>query len=144
MSMAGESGHLSIFTLLKRLMKLLKYNFFRTPFYTLPKTLIACRDMQLRFFKVKTLLNNAFNKKARQVIEYHSFSHFPPKIIWNDLNALKICYYKGILKPSAGIGYLIGFNMWHIKYIWQCTLKLVTIILVWHLYISSYLCMISF
>ena len=30
-------------------------------FYTLSKTLIACRDMQLRFFKVKTLLNNAFN-----------------------------------------------------------------------------------
>ena len=25
-------------------------------FYTLLKTLIACRDMQLRFFKVKTLL----------------------------------------------------------------------------------------
>ena len=30
-------------------------------FYTLPKTLIACRAMQLRFLKVKTLLNNAFN-----------------------------------------------------------------------------------
>ena len=29
-------------------------------FYTLPKTLIACRAMQLRFYKVKTLLNNAF------------------------------------------------------------------------------------
>ena len=29
-------------------------------FYTLPKTLIACRAMQLRFFKVKTLLNDAF------------------------------------------------------------------------------------
>ena len=29
--------------------------------YTLSKTLIACRDMQLKIFKVKTLLNNAFN-----------------------------------------------------------------------------------
>ena len=29
-------------------------------FYTLSKTLTACRDMQLRFLKVKTLLNNAF------------------------------------------------------------------------------------
>ena len=28
--------------------------------YTLSKTLITCRDMQLRFFKVKTLLNIAF------------------------------------------------------------------------------------
>ena len=31
-------------------------------FYTLSKTLIACRAMQLRFFKVKTLLNNAFKR----------------------------------------------------------------------------------
>ena len=30
-------------------------------FYTLSKTLIACRAMQLRFFQVETLLNNAFN-----------------------------------------------------------------------------------
>ena len=30
-------------------------------FYTLSKTLIACRDMELRFLKVKTLLNDAFN-----------------------------------------------------------------------------------
>ena len=29
-------------------------------FYTLWKTLIACRDMQLRFLRVKSLLNNAF------------------------------------------------------------------------------------
>ena len=60
----GESDHLSIFTLLKHLMMLLKYNFFSGLhfFYTLPKTLIACRATQLRFFfKVKTLLNNPFN-----------------------------------------------------------------------------------
>ena len=46
----GESGHLSIFTLLKNLMMLLKYNFSGLHFYTLSKTLIACRAMQLRFF----------------------------------------------------------------------------------------------
>ena len=56
----GESGHLSIF-FLKHLMMLLKYKFFRASFYTLPKTLIACRAVQLRFFLMKTLLNNAFN-----------------------------------------------------------------------------------
>ena len=55
----GKSGHLSIITLLKHLMMLLKYKFSGLHLYTLSKTLIACRDMQLRFFKVKTLLNNA-------------------------------------------------------------------------------------
>ena len=64
----GESGHLSIFTLLKH------YNdafgstiFFRVAkyvHYTLSKTLIACRAMQLRFLKVETLLNNAFKDKC--------------------------------------------------------------------------------
>ena len=57
----GESGHLCIFTLLKHLTMLLKYNFFSgLHLYTLPKTLRACRAMQLLFLKVKTLLNNAF------------------------------------------------------------------------------------
>ena len=46
----GHSGHLSIFTLLKHLMMLLKYNFSGLQFYTLPKTLILFRTMQLRFF----------------------------------------------------------------------------------------------
>ena len=55
----GESGHLSIFTLLKHLMMLLRCIFSGLHFYTLSKALIACRNMQLRFFKVKTLLNNA-------------------------------------------------------------------------------------
>ena len=32
--------------------------FFRASFYTLSKTLIACRTMQLRFVKVEILLNN--------------------------------------------------------------------------------------
>ena len=66
----GESGHLSTFILLKHLMMLLKYNFLSgLHFYTLPKTLIACRAMQLRFCKVKTLLNNALK------ISWHSKSH---------------------------------------------------------------------
>ena len=42
----GISGHVHIFAFLKHLMVL--------HFYTLSKTLIACRDMQLR------LLNNVF------------------------------------------------------------------------------------
>ena len=57
----GKAGHLSIFTLLKHLMMLFEVQFFSgLHFYTLPKTLIACRARQLRFSKVKTLLNNAF------------------------------------------------------------------------------------
>ena len=46
----GESGHLSIFTLLKHLMMLLKYNFFSgLHFYTLSKTLIACSSDFLKW-----------------------------------------------------------------------------------------------
>ena len=49
--------HLSIFTLLKHLMMLLKYNFFSgLHFYTLPKTLIACRAMQLQIFKSENIV----------------------------------------------------------------------------------------
>ena len=48
-------------TSLKHLVVLLRCSFFSgLHFYTLPKTLIACRDMQLNFLKVKTLLNKAF------------------------------------------------------------------------------------
>ena len=60
----GHSGHLSIFTLLKHLMMLLKYNFFSVlHFDALPKTLIPFRTIsKLRFFFYsETLLNNAFN-----------------------------------------------------------------------------------
>ena len=50
----GKSGHLSISPSLKHLMMLLKGNSFRAFFlYTLWKTLIACRAMQL---KMETLL----------------------------------------------------------------------------------------
>ena len=47
------------------IMMLLKYNFSGVHFYTLSETLIACRAMQLRFLKVETLLNNAFNSIER-------------------------------------------------------------------------------
>ena len=49
----GKSGHLSIFTVLKHLMMLLKCNFFQGFRFTL--------DQRHWFLKVKTLLNNAFN-----------------------------------------------------------------------------------
>ena len=45
--------------------------FFRLHLYTLSKTLIACRDMQLRFLKVKILLNKAFK----------SYLMFPTRIM---------------------------------------------------------------
>ena len=65
----GESGHLSIFTLLKHLMMLLKYKFFRASFLHLTKdtdSMYIGPIMQLRFFlKVKTLLNNAFNELSK-------------------------------------------------------------------------------
>ena len=52
----GKSGRLSIFTSLKHLMMLWNGNFFSgLHFYTLSKTLITCRAMQLRFFIVETL-----------------------------------------------------------------------------------------
>ena len=46
----GESGHLSIFTLLKHLMMLLKYNFFQSFIFTPYQRRRAYRAMQLRFF----------------------------------------------------------------------------------------------
>ena len=61
----GESGHLSIFTLLKHLMMLLKYNFFQLHFYTLPKTSDSMYGpCSSDLLKCKTLLNNAFNERC--------------------------------------------------------------------------------
>ena len=60
----GKSGHLSFFTYLKHLMLAFEVQFSGVHFHTLSKTLITCRDMQLRFFKVETLLNNAFRVMA--------------------------------------------------------------------------------
>ena len=57
----GESGHFVYFHSFEALNDAFELQFFSgLYFYTLPKTLIACRAMQLRFFKVKTLLNSAF------------------------------------------------------------------------------------
>ena len=53
------------------LMVLLRCNFSVLHFYTLSKILIACRVMQLRFVKVKTLLNNAFKCKANKKEKKH-------------------------------------------------------------------------
>ena len=62
------SGHLHIFTFLRR-------NFFRASFLHLIKdTDIACRDMQLRFFKVKTLLNDAFKYAPSPMGIYKSWA----------------------------------------------------------------------
>ena len=56
-----KSGHLSIFTSLK-LNGAFEVQFCQSfIFYTLSKTLVACRAMQLGVLKVKTLLNTAFN-----------------------------------------------------------------------------------
>ena len=65
----GKSGHLSIFTISMHLMMLLKYTFFRASFLHPTKDTAACRAMHLIFFKVETLLNNAFNeiKKKKKI-----------------------------------------------------------------------------
>ena len=55
----GKSGRLHIFTYLKHLLMLFKCKFFRASFLHFSKTLIECRVMQLRCFKVEILLNNA-------------------------------------------------------------------------------------
>ena len=52
-----KSDHLSIFTPVKHLVMLLKCNFSRLHIYTLSKTLVACRAMELNFFKVEVLIN---------------------------------------------------------------------------------------
>ena len=59
----GKSGHLSIFTSLKHLMILLKCKFFRASLlHFIKDTYSMYTDMQLNlcFFKVETLLNDAF------------------------------------------------------------------------------------
>ena len=59
----GESGHLTIFTLLKHLMMPLKYNFLSgLHLHLIKDTDSICRAMQLRILKVETLLNIAFIK----------------------------------------------------------------------------------
>ena len=77
----GHSGHLSIFTLLKHLMMLLKYNFFQgfifTPYQWHWYHLGLCSS---DFFLSESLLNNAFKAKHKNgsleeiyVIELQAF-----------------------------------------------------------------------
>ena len=56
-----KSGHLSIFTLLKHLMMLLKCKFFRALYLHLIKDTDGTDAAQI-FFKVETFLNNALNE----------------------------------------------------------------------------------
>ena len=59
---------------LKHLIVLLRSNFISgLHLYTLSRTRVAFRDMQLRLSKVKTLLNNAF--KARWEMENRDAEH---------------------------------------------------------------------
>ena len=46
----GKISHLYVFTSLKHLMMLLKYNFSELHFYAISQTLLACRAMQLSIF----------------------------------------------------------------------------------------------
>ena len=69
------------FLCVKYLMVPLMCNFSGLQFYTLSKTLIACRVIQLIFFKVETLLNNVFNAvyllKVYYILPAFSFLLFP-------------------------------------------------------------------
>ena len=64
----GKSGHLSMFTSLKHLMMLLKCKFFRASFVHLIKgtDCMSGHAAQI-FFKVETLLNNAFNMHSWEI-----------------------------------------------------------------------------
>ena len=95
----GISGHLHIFTYLKHLIVLLRCNFFAgLHFYTLSKTLIACRDMQLRFLKVKTLLNNAFKLCLQVYMEEVRNSSIKIRLVNKDLpSSLILLWLKAIV-----------------------------------------------
>ena len=58
----GKSSHLFYCHFFEALYDAFEVHFFQElHFYTLSKTLIAYRAMQLRFVKEETLLNNTFN-----------------------------------------------------------------------------------
>ena len=64
-------------------------------FYTLSKTLIACRDMQLRFFKVKTSLNNAF--KQQKCSKWQFLAHPVRRTRW----AYAMVWRPSSVRPSV-------------------------------------------
>ena len=86
----GKSSHLFVFTSFKPLMICFwSANFSGIHSYTLSKTLIACTcwAMQLRFFKVGTLLNNAFIRDLCFWSAHTQFcaDTFDDMLIWNFL-----------------------------------------------------------
>ena len=74
----GISGRLHIFAFLKHLMVLLRCNSFRASFLHLSKTLIVCRDMQLRFVKSENIVYNAFNNTWREACTQKTNSSHGP------------------------------------------------------------------
>ena len=88
-------------------------NFSELHLYTLSKTLIACRAMRLRFCKVKTLLNNAFNSYINSLhISYdftNGFSYTPdctmcPKYM--TLSPIFLSCFSVVRTPLVELGWL--------------------------------------
>ena len=101
----GHSGHSSIFTLLKHLMMLLKYNFSGLHFYTLPKTLIPFTTIQFRFFFWKW--KHAFNLLHLPSIK--SLAYVNAKIFYT-LWILTLSDMTGSFKEKIGTEYCRDFE----------------------------------
>ena len=83
----GKSGCSPILFSLKYWLMHLNCNFFLgLHFYTLSKTLMACRDMQLRFSKLNQLVNNAFAAWQSCIITLLLFVTFSFYIQWQSWN----------------------------------------------------------
>ena len=63
----GISGQLHIFAHFKHLMVLLRCKILQGFIFTPYQRHVAYRDMKVRFFKVKTLVNDAFNKNKGNI-----------------------------------------------------------------------------
>ena len=101
----GYSRHSSIFTLLKHLMMLLKYNFSGLHFYTLPKTLIPFTTIQFRFFfeKWKHAFNLLHLPSIKSLCECQNILH--------PLNSNLIIYsMTGSFKEEIGTEYCRDFE----------------------------------
>ena len=94
---------------------LLRSKFSGLHLYTLSKTLIACRDIQLRFLKVKTLLNNAFKPIIIKfsIVLYNVFSCEAnvtlERQLVDDVDTLPTCALKS--RPSLAIVLIHLFSM---------------------------------
>ena len=73
----GKSGHLFIFYFFEALNDVLEVRFSGLHFYTLSKTLITCRAMQLKFLKVATLLKpqDSFGRLKKKIIDLQKVDH---------------------------------------------------------------------